>query len=314
VLYPAAFHDHSKPNPFLLWGISKQRLLNKGIQLKQESKLAYYFDFVNLYSRDNNFREMLSVDNNLTSLDLEDLAFRQLSDYQSKNPGTCFLDPDFNLDITSAYKLQDLVTKIRVQGGEQVIGYKVGCTGPGTKAQFGMDGPIRGTLFADEVRQNGVRLNPDEFCQLAIEGEMAIRIGENFQIETVFPIIELHNFIFRSKNKNLSELIANNGINSGIVLPDMNLQQSNSYIKKDGILSLAINGKSVGQVGLWPNGAGAEESLNWLKNNLAEHRIQLKPNDIVLAGTALGLYPVKNGDAVLVCVDDQPAVSCSVKI
>jgi hypothetical protein len=38
------------------------------------------------------------------------------------------------------------------------------------------------------------------------------------------------------------------------------------------------------------------------------------PNDIVLAGTALGLYPVKNGDEVLVCAENQPVVSYSVKI
>ena len=254
------------------------------------------------------------MNNLLSSRDLEELAVRQLSDYQSKNPGTCFLDPNFNLDITSAYKLQDFVTKIRVQSGEQVIGYKVGCTSPVTKAQFGMDGPIRGTLFAGEVRQNGVSLNPDEFCQLAIEGEMAIRINKKFKIEAVFPVIELHNFIFRSKKKNLSELIANNGINSGIVLPDMYRQQSKNHIIKDGILSLSINGQNIGQAGFWPNNAGAEESLNWLKNNLAEHGLQLMPKNIVLAGTALGLYPVKNGDEVLVCVDKQPAVSCSVRI
>jgi len=254
------------------------------------------------------------LDNLLSICDLEELAVRQFSDYQSKNPGTCFLDPNFNLDITSAYKLQDLVTKIRVQSGEQVIGYKVGCTGPGTKAQFGMGGPIRGTLFAGEVRQNGVSLNPDEFCQLAIEGEMAIRISENFKIEAVFPVIELHNFIFRSKNKNLSELIANNGINSGIVLPDMHRQQSKNYIRKDGILSVAINGENIGEAGFWPNDGGAEASLKWLKNNLLEHSIQLMPNDIILVGTALGLYPVKNGDEVLVCIDKHPAVSCSVQI
>ena len=254
------------------------------------------------------------MNNLLSSYQLEDLAVRQLSDYQSKNPGTCFLDPNFNLDITSAYKLQDTVTKIRVQNGERVIGYKVGCTGPGTKSQFGMDGPIRGTLFASEARQNGVSLNPDEFCNLAIEGEMAIRIGENSKIEAVFPVIELHNFIFRAKNKNLSELIANNGINSGIVLPETLQQQSKKYIRHYGILSLEINGTNVGKAGLWPNDSGSESSLNWLKNNLAEYGIQLMPNDIVLAGTTLALHPVKKGDEVLVCVDGQPKVTCSVQI
>lgn len=264
--------------------------------------------------RDNKFMEILFVSNLLSSYELEELAVRQLSDYQSKNPGTCFLDPDFNLDITSAYKLQDIVTKIRIQNGERVIGYKVGCTGPGTKSQFGMDGPIRGTLFAGEVRQNGVSLNPDEFCNLSIEGEMAIMIGEDFKTKAVFPVIELHNFIFRSKNKNLSELIANNGINSGIVLPDIPHQQSKKYLRHNGILSLVINRTNVGQAGLWPNDSGLESSLNWLKKNLAEYGIQLMPNDIVLAGTALGLYPIKNGDEVLVCVDGQPEVSCSVQI
>ena len=248
-----------------------------------------------------------------SSHDLEKLAVRQLSDYQSKNPGSCFLDPNFNLDIAAAYKLQDLVTKIRVRNGERVIGYKVGCTGPGTKAQFGMDGPIRGTLFEGEVRQNGVCLNSDEFCQLAIEGEMSIRIDEHLGIEAAFPVIELHNFIFRAKNKTLSELIANNGINSGIVLPDISCQRSIKFIGNDGALSLEINGVNVGQAGLWPNDSGIEASLDWLKNNLFEHGIQLMPNDIVLVGTALGLYPVKNGDEVVVLVDDQPAVSCSVQ-
>ena len=36
------------------------------------------------------------------------------------------------------------------------------------------------------------------------------------------------------------------------------------------------------------------------------------PNDIALAGTALGLYPVKNADEVLVCVENQRVVGCSV--
>jgi len=47
--------------------------------------------------------------------------------------------------------------------GEKVIGYKVGCTGPGTTKLFGMKGPIRGTLFQSEVYQSGVILNANNF-------------------------------------------------------------------------------------------------------------------------------------------------------
>ena len=40
-----------------------------------------------------------------------------------------------------------------------------------------MQGPIRGRLFESEVRRHGEALNLDDFAHLAIEGEMAVRIG-----------------------------------------------------------------------------------------------------------------------------------------
>ena len=90
---------------------------------------------------------------------IERLAHRQLLDYQSNNPGSCSSEPGFNMTVAAAYHLQDAVTRLRVKAGENVIGYKVGCTGAGTKAQFGMNGPIRGTLFEDEARRNNIARN-----------------------------------------------------------------------------------------------------------------------------------------------------------
>ena len=59
--------------------------------------------------------------------DIAKLAAAQLQDYRSNNPGTCFEDPGFSIDIATAYELQDAVTALRVASGERVIGYKVGC-------------------------------------------------------------------------------------------------------------------------------------------------------------------------------------------
>ena len=250
---------------------------------------------------------------NLSPPQIEQLAHRQLFDYKSNNPGTCFSEPEFNMTVAAAYHLQDAVTRLRVDAGENVIGYKVGCTGPGTKAQFGIIGPIRGTLFENEAHRNNAVINPNEFCQLAIEGEMAVKVGEGGKIETAFPVIELHNFIFRAEQKTLSELIANNGINAGIILPEMDCQNSTKYLCKDAQLTLFINDLDMGTTGLWPNGDGPEASVSWLKSNLEDGCIELEPGSIVLAGTALGLYPVKNGDEVTVHIDEQPLVSCSIK-
>lgn len=68
---------------------------------------------------------------------------------------------------------------MRVKSGNRVVGYKGGYTGPGTRSQFGIDGPIRGPLFMNESSKNGASINPDDFCQLEIQGEMSIRVDKN---------------------------------------------------------------------------------------------------------------------------------------
>lgn len=52
--------------------------------------------------------------------------------------------------------------------------------------------------FDKEVLANGVELAPNSFCNFAVEAEMAIKVGEKGLILSVFPVIELHNFVFRA--------------------------------------------------------------------------------------------------------------------
>lgn len=180
------------------------------------------------------------------------LADRQWHDYCLRQPGTCFADPDFFLSLAEAYELQDMVTKLRIATGDHLIGYKVGCTGPGTVRQFGMQGPIRGCLLESEIRRHGDTLNLENFATLAIEGEMAVRIGPDGTIAAAFPVIELHHFVFRGPGKTLPELVANNGLNGGFVLPHDEWLTSREYIERKGTLSVRINGRTVASGELWP--------------------------------------------------------------
>ena len=241
---------------------------------------------------------------------INELAQQQLKDYRSINPGTCFSEPDFSLEISEAYAVQDEVARLRVQDGERVIGYKVGCTGPGTTKLFGMKGPIRGILFDKEVLENGVKVDPNSFCNLSIEAEMAIKVGENGQILSVFPVIELHNFVFRAPKKSLSELIANNGLNKGIILSKQNWEQAPELYDETSVLSLEINGLVIDSGDLWPTDGGPLSSLNWLQKHLVRNNLKLSAGDIVLGGTALGLYPVQPGDKIEVKVNKEVAVQC----
>ena len=242
----------------------------------------------------------------------EELVDRQWRDYRARQPGTCFADPDFDLSLAAAYELQDAVAKLRVASGDRLIGYKVGCTGPGTTQQFGMQGPIRGRLFESEVRRPGEALNLDDFAHLAIEGEMAVRIGPDRTIAAAFPVIELHHYVFRGLRKTLPELVANNGLNAGFVLPHDDWLLSKAYIDGPGVLSVRINDRLIASGELWPMSGGAMSSIEWLGRQLAVTAADLSPGDIVLTGTPLGLYSVRGGDQVAVLVDDKVGALCSV--
>jgi 2-keto-4-pentenoate hydratase len=245
-------------------------------------------------------------------IDAPELADRQWRDYRAREPGTCFADPGFVLGLLQAYELQRAVSALRVAAGDRIIGYKVGCTGPGTVAQFGMEGPIRGYLYESEIRRTGDKLDSAGFAHLAIEGEMALRIGDDGLVAATFPVIELHHFVFRGSRKTLVELVANNGLNAGIVLPGETWLSSRTYLAKRATLSVCVNGSMLGSGELWPLPGGPTASLDWLRRHLAEFELTLVPGQLVLAGTPLGLYPVASGDQIAVFIDDEPVTQCSV--
>ena len=143
------------------------------------------------------------------------------------------------------------VSVLRVRNGDAIAGYKVGCTSAEILDQLGIRGPIHGVLFESEVRRSGATLGHSAFANLAIEGEMAVRVGEDGEIKTVFPVIELHNLIFRGERKSLSELIANNGLNAGVVLPIEEGARTSSLLRCDGSLKVVVNGECIDEGGLW---------------------------------------------------------------
>jgi 2-keto-4-pentenoate hydratase len=244
---------------------------------------------------------------------IDALAERQWRDYRACTPGTCFAEPGFALTLDDAYRLQHAVAALRVAADDRVIGYKVGCTGAGVVAQFGMAGPISGRLYHSEVCRSGARLDAAGFANPAIEGEMAVRIGEDGEAEAAFPVIELHNYVFRAPRPALAELVANNGLNAGIVLPEAAWMASRDCLARQDGLSVRINGTVLAAGELWPLPGGAAASVAWLRRHLAGFGLELAPGQIVLAGTPLGLYPVGVGDEVAVCVDGRAWVGCFVQ-
>ena len=170
--------------------------------------------------------------------------------------------------------------------------------------------PVFGHLYETELLPSGAELDPDRYENLAIEGEFAIRLAcdvpdahwlrthRGEAIATVFPVIELHNYVFRRTPHTAAELIANNGLHAGVVLPRDEMALARIYSPSGEPVSVLRNGELLGTatgetLPDFPFG-----SLIRLAGHLERTGRQLLRDQLVLIGSPLPLYPVSEGDAI----------------
>lgn len=243
-------------------------------------------------------------------IDLQELAARMLADYDARTPAQHFAEsPD--LTTAQAYALQAEIVRLREQRGEKVIGYKVGCTSPAVQRQLGIGEPIFARIFDTGCFPCGAKLSHRCYANLAVEGELAVRLGESVSghsigadecraaITSAFPVIELHHYVLRSPQPALAELIATGGMHAGFVLAE---EEPVCGLPELESLSIWINDQ---QIGMAP-GADVTElavrSVRWLADRLAESGLQLAKGQIVLTGSLLPLYTLKPGSRVVAAV------------
>lgn len=226
---------------------------------------------------------------------LASLAHQQLRDYDEHSPGTIFEDAGFQISIEDAYHLQFSVARLRIARGEVVAGYKIGCVSEAIQRQLQLDRPVFGHIWASELYPHGATLNTDRFACLSIEGELAIRIAsDGTSIASAFPVIELHNHLFR-RAPTSAELIANNALHAGVVLPEAETQSSNPALET---LSVFRNGEQVGSAPACVFPGGPAEAIERVERHLHQWNLSLQPGQIVLTGAPLPLYSVTTGDRI----------------
>jgi len=253
--------------------------------------------------------------------DLDQLARRQLADYDGACPGLLFADPEFDLTVPEAYELQFKVASLRQLRGESVAGYKVGCVSPVVQRQLGLNQPLFGHIFDTEVYRSDVSLDHNRFHQLAIEGEFAFRMAADVPdamwltanakraFEAAFAVIELHNFCCRAPvGKRAQELIANNGMHAGVVLPGEEGRLHSTEELLDEKISVLRDGVVVGVATGRALPAGPLASLIFLVERLSRIGKTLCRGQIVLTGSPLPLYRVEPGHEFEVNCERSPHV------
>jgi 2-keto-4-pentenoate hydratase len=165
------------------------------------------------------------------------------------------------------------------------------------------------------MRSSGAVLNPGEFDGLAIEGELAVRIARDIPnadwlrshpdeaLSSGFAVIELHNYVFRNTPHNAQELIGNNAIHAGVVMPLAEPRLSNSAALSDASIQVSINGNILGTADGRALPEGPLGSIARLAEHLAGFGRSLQRGQLVLTGSTLPLYRVTGGERIEVSCD-----------
>src|SRR5262249_33352375 len=118
-----------------------------------------------------------------------------------------------------------------------------------------------------------------------------------------FPVIELHNCVFRAPAPTCQELVAANALHAGFVVPDLTMQHDLERLLH-GQIRVELNGETVVTeklATLW-DGRGPLGSIRRLASSLRDTGEKLLSNHIILTGSPGPLIPVNAGSvASVIC-------------
>ena len=237
----------------------------------------------------------------LSSKDLDLFSNKILEDYDSKNPSLIFKD---KIKITNedALIIQSNVARLRVNRGDQIIGYKIGCVSKDTQKKMGFTQPAYGYLWKSELHESGVTLNKKDYTNPAMEAEFGIILNRDINpklasfdyiqqsIKEIYPLIEIHNLIFHGDEPYGAELLANNALHAGVVLgsetklPSDKIETDLKLIYDQEVMD-TWNNK------IWPVDMLSE--LNWLIKEQTRNNNYLKKGDLILTGAYGFPVPIK---------------------
>ena len=116
----------------------------------------------------------------LSETELESYAQKILNDYDTKNPSILFKN-NINISVVDAYKIQSIVTNLRIKRGEKVVGYKIGSISKQTQKKYGFSHPAWGRLWESELHTNGVELNKKDYSNPGMEAEFGIILNRDLE-------------------------------------------------------------------------------------------------------------------------------------
>ena len=220
--------------------------------------------------------------------------------------------------LDEAYRVRQIFEEIEIAGRGAVAGYKIGLTTPIMQQLCGVNEPIYGSIFGNEVYHGRAELAARNYCRLGIETEIALRLGEDLPlggrsgswrdraagaVESCMAAIELLEDLHHDYRRlSAAAMVAGNVWNAGIVVGGpvsdwrrLDLTQLTAR--------LSINGREIG------SGKGGDvmgnplNAVAWLAEARAAAGTPLRRGMIVMTGSMVPIQFPSAGDRATVEVD-----------
>lgn len=256
----------------------------------------------------------------MSALDADALAARLIDAAATRTATTPLTDDHPDLDIPTAYSIQDAVVRARVGAGATIAGAKLGLTSVAKQQQMNVDSPLYGFLTDDMLIDTGTDLQCSNYIQPRCEPEIAFLLGRDLHgsdisaahviaaSDLVFPAIDVLDSRFSGYKFTLPDVVADNSSCAGFTLGGMGISPVGLDLSLTGC-AFYKNGELVATA----SGAAVlghpAAAVAWLVRELSTRDRGLSAGQVVLAGSMTEAIAVAPGDTVTSRIDHMGSVT-----
>lgn len=220
-----------------------------------------------------------------------------------------FTDADPDLSLDGAYEAQRRGVQLRVDGGEHVIGAKLGLTSRAKQQVMNVDSPLHGRVTSGMLVPSGQPLDLDQFIHPRVEPEIAFLLSRDVAApasvtsvlaatEAVFAAIDVLDSRYEDFRFRLPDVVADNASAGAFVLGPRSVAPS--QVEDLALLGCVL--RVNGQVTATAAGAAVmghpAASVAWLANQLAAAGEVLRAGWLVFSGGLTEPVPLTPGVSV----------------
>lgn len=237
-----------------------------------------------------------------------DLLLEAESRRQDRRPIT---DEWSDLNIETAYRIQDAILARKLDAGARIVGVKLGLTSRAKQQRMGIDSPLTGWLTDTMILPSGAPVPLGELIHPRVEPEIVFVLGKDLTgpgvtaataleaVDTVYAGAEVIDSRYIDFKFKLPDVIADNASSSRFVVgahqcrpSDLDLALEACVLQVDGEVVATATGAAV-------QGHPAE-ALALAANSLAKRGVTLRRGWIVLTGGLTDAVSINPGRQITV--------------